>query len=297
MWLIVHNPTAGTHHTQWRARRAIRLLQERAPSVRVEVPGSTSATMQMVRQAIETGVERVIACGGDGTAGAVAQALVGSTVPLGILPAGTTNVLALECGMPFGVVRAARRLLGPVRERHFRTWTTPYGTLILALGVGLDARLMRRTPPRLKRALGLGAVGVASLREFATYDFPQLTVEVEDPTGVVRVHEATYVMVCNTKRYAGPIQAVPTADPEDDELDVILFQSTSRPRLVWFWARQSLPGSGHLQLAGVRHVRVRRFRIESRAGYEVDVHLNGDPCGVTPVDAVPGGTVRILAPL
>ena len=121
MWLIVHNPTAGTHHTQWRARRAIRLLQERAPSVRVEVPGSASDTMQMVRQAIETGVERVIACGGDGTAGAVAHALVGSTVPLGILPAGTTNVLALECGMPFGVVRAARRLLGPVRERQFRT--------------------------------------------------------------------------------------------------------------------------------------------------------------------------------
>jgi len=297
MWLIVHNPTAGTRYTQWRAHRAISLLEERAPSVCVEAPSTASAAVQVVREALTTGVERVIACGGDGTAGAVAHALVGSTVPLGILPAGTTNVLALECGMPFGVVRAARRLLGPVRERHFRTWATPYGTLILALGVGLDARLMRRTPSRLKRMLGLGAVGAASLREFATYDFPQLSVEVEDPTGAVAVYEATYVMVCNTKRYAGPIQAVPTADPEDDELDVILFQSRSRPRLVWFWARQPFPGAGHLKLAGVRHVRARRFRIEARAGYEVDVHLNGDPCGVTPVEGAPGGTVRMLAPL
>src|SRR5262245_64821414 len=44
--------------------------------------------------------ESVFACGGDGTISDVAASLAGTDVSLGIIPAGTTNVLAHEFGLP-----------------------------------------------------------------------------------------------------------------------------------------------------------------------------------------------------
>ena len=65
-----------------------------------------------VRQAVANGFETVVAAGGDGTVSAVANAVVGTPSRLGIIPLGTTNILA-ELGIPLDLDEACALLCGP----------------------------------------------------------------------------------------------------------------------------------------------------------------------------------------
>jgi len=255
------------------------------------VPGETTAR---VASRLDHTIKRVYVLGGDGTVGDVAGALTESEIPLGVIPCGTTNVVARECGIPKRPLRAAEALARSRQTRVFQTWSTGRGTLLLALGVGFDARLMLHTPMAAKRRWGLLAVAVTAFREAVRYDFPAIEIEGEDATGQRFKVQATFLLVGNTKRYAGEAIMLPQADPSDDLLDLLVFSSRRRTRLVAFWGLSALPGTHHLRLDGVRTLRARRLRIESAVG--VEVHLNGDPHGRTPVELEPSGRVRVIVP-
>jgi diacylglycerol kinase family enzyme len=101
---------------------------------------------RLARQAVEAGFDAVIALGGDGTVNEVAQALVHTDVALGIIPAGTTNVMARAIEIPAEPRDAAAFLanridsgskkrinVGCIEERYF----------LFGAGMGLDAEVIR----------------------------------------------------------------------------------------------------------------------------------------------------------
>jgi len=63
-----------------------------------------------VQTALNDGVDCVVGGGGDGTINAVASALVGSDVPLGVLPLGTLNHFAKALGVPLSPEEAIRNV-------------------------------------------------------------------------------------------------------------------------------------------------------------------------------------------
>jgi len=75
---------------------------------------TTAATCgtDQAQEAVAAGLDVVLVAGGDGTICTVAKELAGSAVPLGILPAGTGNLLARNLGVPLGGVAAAVRIGG-----------------------------------------------------------------------------------------------------------------------------------------------------------------------------------------
>src|SRR5690349_18299685 len=116
---IIFNPNAGRLRGARRERleRAARLLEKGGwNAVLVPTTGPRTAG-ELARRSIAEGAGMIIAAGGDGTINEVAEGMVHTQVPLGILPAGTANVLAVETGMSTDLEKAARDLAGFRPER------------------------------------------------------------------------------------------------------------------------------------------------------------------------------------
>ncbi len=292
MRLIVYNPRGGAAIWNHRLAAALRVLQERGA---VTVATRADDMVGPIRTALASNpaITQVVACGGDGTVAACAAALDGRDIPIGIVPTGTTNVLAFELGLPTSAVRAARLLDSPMRSVTFRTWSVNGLPMLLQLGVGFDGRLIWRTPRRMKRAFGFIGVMLSALRQGVTYDFPEMRVRGELADGSRHESIVTSVMVANAKRWAGPQITVPGADPGDDYCDLLLLTYRNFRELATFWIAILFPNAPHLRLPYVRQLRMCRLEIEG-VGQPVEAHVDGEPLLRTPIVVEPLGRVTLL---
>ena len=296
MRLIVYNPAGGAAIWRWRLDAALRELQaSTARSLLVATEANDMAGPVRRALAANSDVTEIVACGGDGTVGACAAALNGRDIPIAIIPTGTTNVLAFELGLPTHAVQAARVLSSPTRRAPFRTWKVNGETMLLQLGIGFDARLLRDTPRSVKRALGFIGVSMSAFRTGVLYDYPEIRVTGELENGEERSAVVTSAMVANCQRWAGPQLTVPGADPSDDLLDVLLINYRNFPQLAAFWFGVLMPGSVHLRLPYVEHVRMRRLKVDG-VGRAVSAHVDGEPVLQTPIDVQPLTLVHLIAP-
>ncbi|HEX8831174.1 MAG TPA: diacylglycerol kinase family protein [Longimicrobium sp.] len=292
--LLIYNPAAGQRWRHPAPEPVLRELERRGWTAELLVTEGQDHATRLVRDNLSSDTEAVWVCGGDGTMGQAAAALVGSEVPLGILPTGTVNVVAAECGIPNGVGPALDALTARPGRRAFAAWRVGERAVMLGLGVGFEARVMERVSLRTKRALGFAAIGARGTWEWARYDFPALRVTGEDGDGRPFDLPATQALATLTKRFAGPRIVAPDADPEDGCIDVVLFSGRSRVRMAGFWLGIQLPGTAHLRIPGVRTLRARRLRITSER--PVIAHINGDAVEHTPFDAEPWDPVQLLVP-
>jgi len=147
--LLIANPAASAF-TGGLHRTVVAILRK---SFEVEAAWPTDAgeVEAMAMQAAHDGVNVVAAMGGDGVVHHVVNGIAGSATALGIIPAGTTNVLARILGLPGKPIAAARFLakssqvieipLARVEAVTGSTTTIRYATF--ATGMGLDAEAVR----------------------------------------------------------------------------------------------------------------------------------------------------------
>lgn len=114
----------------------------------------------LARGAVHDGYEIVVALGGDGTVNEVANGLVHSDVALGVIPGGSTNVLARSLGIPDDPIEATSYLLD-IRDRAPRRISLGRADgryFLFACGVGFDGAIVRQVErrQRLKKAVGQG---------------------------------------------------------------------------------------------------------------------------------------------
>lgn len=286
----IFNPTSGGG----RFRRDLPLIMESFRGLGWDVVERATeneghATV-LAREAIEEGVDRVVAIGGDGTVNEVLNGLAGGEVPLAIVPTGTVNVLALELGLPLDppdAVRVAagwrvtRIDLGLVGERYFA----------LMAGVGFDADVVSRVTPTMKRALKEAAFVLQGVAAYVTGEHPLVRIECDD-----RTTEGYFVVLGNARNYGGSFGVTPLADMRDGLLDVVVLKDMGFFSVAHYWLAALL--SAHLRHPKVEYFRTAAARLTVAEGdAPVLVQTDGEVAGKLPLDCrVVPGALKVVTP-
>ena len=159
--LLIANPSAS-QFTGGLYREVVNILKD-GFDLTTEWPISARETGIATHRAVESGIDAVFAMGGDGVTHHVANALEGSNAALGLIPAGTTNVLARILGIPKKPRAAAQAATeySPVPTDMVRVEAdTAFGHITrfatFSLGIGFDADVVSvaETRPFAKSRFG-----------------------------------------------------------------------------------------------------------------------------------------------
>lgn len=164
--VLISNPSAS----QFTGGLFREVLAELSKSfaITTEWPTSPLETSRETRRAADAGVDVVFAMGGDGVAHHVANSLVATDTALGLIPAGTTNVLARILDVPLKPLKAAQASgeFSPTPTRMVRVdahtddgFRTRYATF--SLGVGFDADVVSVADSRPYAKVRFGGVHYA----------------------------------------------------------------------------------------------------------------------------------------
>jgi len=273
--VLISNPKTGRYVSKRKTIQELASgLQSLGVDVELKLTQSPGDATEIAAQAARNGTTDVIVAGGDGTINEAIQGMVGTTARLGILPRGTANVLARELGLPMNVDEAlAIAARGKVRRIHFGIATNETDDtqrhFVLMAGIGLDASVVRRVNPSLKRRIGKGAFWLSGLSHLATWDPQQFTLEIDN-----KKYTATFAAIGKATRYGGDLMVTPRANLSEPEFEVCLIETLSRVRYLRFLSHAMRNELGN-DLEGIRFLKTKKVRALGEAPVQVDGELVG----------------------
>lgn len=293
---LIYNPFAGGLRRRSHAlKSATALLADQGVPVEPIPTTGPGTAGDIARAAIEDGADLVLVAGGDGTINEVVNGMAHSEVPLGILPAGTANVLASELGAGKTMEKAAQALLGCTEERVAlgllsKGSSVPPRYFLLMAGIGLDAEIVYDLNLALKDRLGKAAYWIAGLRKLGRR-LPGFSVEVAGS-----VFRAGFALVGRVRNYGGDLEIAPTISLFDDEFEIVLFEGDNSFRYLGYMVGV---GCGrHPKMRGVTILRARRAMFLAPADPRVHVQVDGEYAGKLParVEIVPRALTLLVPP-
>lgn len=281
--MLIANPRAGSMSV--RTRDVI--VKALAADFKLDVVDTARRdhAQELSREAVGDGCDVVLALGGDGTVNEVAQGVAQTDVALGILPGGTTNVMARSIGIPADPVEATSFLAARIRSgstKRINLGRFGERFFLFSCGIGLDAEVVRRVeadPHRyragrewrfLKHALTAGATVYRT-----TSPKMKLTVDGGE------AFETLFAICCNSRPLTFfkkmPMDVCPEAHL-DEGLDLFALSKVrlqTIPRIIW---------STYVSRSHPRWRNGRYFHDRSSASFEsyepLPVQVDGDYIGL-----------------
>jgi diacylglycerol kinase (ATP) len=280
------NPTAGKGRGARARDVAVPRLREAGLVVRSLAGSDADEALELARQSVADGIDALVVCGGDGLVHLAAQALAGTGMPLGIIPAGTGNDAARYFDLPRKNPAAAadRIIAGQTRKIDLASCGDKFFVTVLAAGFDaiVNERANAMTWPK-----GQMRYNLATLAELRTLKPLDYTLELD---GVVTSVDAVLVAVGNGSSFGGGLRITEGAVLDDGLLDVVVIRPLSRFQLLRAYPK--LFKGTHTSLPQYEHHRVRSVTVDTPG---IVTYADGERFGPLPltVESAPGALTVI----
>jgi len=230
---LISNPKTGRYASR---RRPVQELASQLESLGVKVdlrltnaPGDAA---EIAARAARNGTSDVIVAGGDGTINEAIQGLAGTKARLAIIPRGTANVLARELGLPLNDEQAVKIVAqGKSRQIYLGVaideTTNERRHFVLMAGIGLDASVVRRVQPNLKKRIGKGAFWISGLSHLADWNPRPFILEING-----QEYTSTFAAIGKAAKYGGDLAITPGARLDQPEFEICIIETRSRLRYL-----------------------------------------------------------------
>lgn len=293
--ILIYNPIAGAlKRGDQKLRRAVQVLAGQGFEVQLRPTTGPFTATPIAREAVQDGADLIIAAGGDGTINEIANGMVGSAVPLGILPAGTANVLANELRLSSKMEAAAAALPASTPRRISVGRLNAEGRsryFLMMAGVGFDAQIVYNLNLDLKRALGKIAYWIAGFR-MAAASVAQFETRWNDTS-----MQGGFALAARVRNYGGDLEIARGACLLGHDFELVVFEGDRAITYVKYLAGV-LTRSAH-RLRGVTITRTRCAGFYSTpADSCVYVQVDGEYAGRLPaqVEIVENALTLLMPP-
>lgn len=228
----------------------------------------------------------VIAVGGDGTVSLVARLLVGKPIALGILPAGSSNGMATELGLPVGIDET----LAVVARGHHRNADViriNKEHICLHLSdIGLNAKLVKHFEEGGLR--GKWGYVTKVLKTLWTKKSIKVTIRTDDRE---ESHMALMVVLANASKYGTGAVINPLGDMYDGRFEVVIMRRLAISELLRMWFRPQPFNPKNIKIYPATEVFIQTRR---KAHFQVDGEYLGK-VNTVEADILPG-QLKLIVP-
>lgn len=291
---LIFNPVAGQGDSDQEFAQIRALL---TPEFDLTIKKTTKevGAGELARQAVKDGAKAVIAAGGDGTLSAVAGALIGTNIPLGIIARGTANAFASALGIADTLEKGCQTILAG-NTKVIDTAKCNHQPMLLLAGIGFEADTIEETDNQAKDYFGILAYvlsGIQQLQEFEKFD-----VEIETETDIITVTAAAITVANVAPPTSFLAQGTAQTVLDDGLLDITIVAPENRAEAVtasYHLLEKALQNEA-VERDDIGYRRVKTAKITANPPQRVT--MDGELTGKTPitVECVPQ-SLTIFAPI
>jgi diacylglycerol kinase (ATP) len=285
---LLTNPTSGKGRGRRTAAIALPRLTEAGFCVREMIGRDSDEALDLAREAVADGVESLVVVGGDGMVHVALQAIAGTEVNLGVIPAGTGNDVARYLGLPRTDPQLAADVVIGSRVRTIDLARAGATYFVTVLASGFDSKVNERAN-LMSWPRGQMRYNLATLAELRVFEPLPYLLELD---GETRSVDAMLVAVGNGESFGGGLRISHGASLDDGLLDVVIIRPMSKARLVRVYP----------MLFTGRHVGIPEFerhlvRSVTVAAPGISAYADGERLGALPltIEVVPQA-LKVLVP-
>ncbi|MGL5944092.1 MAG: YegS/Rv2252/BmrU family lipid kinase [Waterburya sp.] len=290
---LIFNPVAGQGNSE-QDLETIKNILEPEFDLDIQITTKEVSGGELARKAVENNAEIIIASGGDGTVSAVAEALMGTGIPLGAIARGTANAFVNALDIPDTIEAACKVIVDGVTKKVDAAICNGKPMILLA-GIGFEAETVEDADRESKNRLGMLAYVVSGLKQLQDFEKFKTTIETDDKIITV---DANAVTVANAAPPTS-ILAHGTAGVvyDDGLLDVTIVSPENRASAIAisYHLLQSASSNEAAERNDIGYLRTKWVKVTTDPVQKVVV--DGEIVGTTPIEvkSIPEG-LKIFAP-
>ncbi len=218
---VVINPASG--QPQAILNTLNKVFRENEVEWDISITQASGDARRFAENAAAAGADVVAAYGGDGSVMEVAQGLMGTNVPVAILPGGTANLMSVELGIPRKLSEAALVACSETSiVRSVDMGEADDHKFMLRVGIGFPAEKVILADRDLKDKYGLAAYTIAAFKAMDTSQEVAYTLNLDGEQIEV---DGVGCRIDNSSNIGVPgVSLIPEADVSDGYFDVLIWR-------------------------------------------------------------------------